>query len=104
LARKNRRPRTPDDRMLARLSRNFNTSREVLGDRAVQCYVSDRWLAFPPTSDVMNDGDDLIIVDVMTATIEGDAKKLCELILVRADLERALKAVKSRPGDPERYR
>jgi hypothetical protein len=71
--------------MLARISRNLNTSREVLGDRAVECYVSDRWLAFPPASDMMTDGKDLMIVDVMTATAEGGAKKLCELILVATD-------------------
>lgn len=90
---------TPEDRVLHRVSRNFEFSLTHLGDRGVRCYVSNRWLAFPEKG---WGKEDLLLVHVMTLDGDDDPKRLCELVLPRAELERALRTVK--PPDARRPR
>ncbi|WP_163581128.1 hypothetical protein [Gracilibacillus saliphilus] len=59
------------------------------GDGYVPCLVSERWLQFPETANNENN----IIVDVMTQTEGNKPRKLCELILSRNDLLRAIDSV-----------
>lgn len=63
----------------------------------VACHVSERWLQLLPREqfDALGD-DDLVHVDVMTLDDEGAPYKLCELVVARGDLLRAIAAY----GDP----
>jgi hypothetical protein len=63
----------------------------------VPCQSSQRWLRFvrAPQFDALAQ-DDLLRLDVMTAGSDGEAYKLCELVLARGDLLRAVAAA----GDP----
>jgi hypothetical protein len=85
---------TPEDRLLRQIAKNYQHSRENLGELQVPCCVSDRFLAFPKTSALQPDGHDLMFVDVMTRDVEGDVRKLCELILDRRALTKALASVR----------
>jgi hypothetical protein len=96
-----RKRRSPEERVLRQVVRNHEHSREAKGQRVVQCYVSDRFLSFSESSDRLSDGNDLMFVDVMTRDIDGDVRKLCELILDRRDVLSAVAAVKPRPFDAE---
>ncbi|MGH7476654.1 MAG: hypothetical protein ACRELD_10220 [Longimicrobiales bacterium] len=64
---------------------------------AVRCRLSPRWLRFVrgPQYDALAQ-DDLLRMDVMTAGDRGEPYKLCELLISRGDLLRALAAA----GDP----
>jgi hypothetical protein len=59
--------------------------------------VSERWLQLTPREqfDALGD-DDLVHLDVMTLDDEGAPYKLCELVVARGDLLRAIAAY----GDP----
>jgi hypothetical protein len=63
----------------------------------VACHVSDRWLQLLPREqfDALGD-DDQVHVDVMTLDDQGAPYKLCELVVARGDLLRAIAAY----GDP----
>jgi hypothetical protein len=63
----------------------------------VSCHVSERWLQLTPRAqfDALGD-DDLVHLDVMTLDDEGAPYKLCELVVARGDLLRAIAAY----GDP----
>jgi len=80
--------------MLRQIKRTFEHSPKVLGPRRVDCEVSSRWLAFGPTSKLLNDGRDMIHIDVMTYEAEGEARRLAGLIIDRAALEAALANVR----------
>ncbi|MDM5188582.1 hypothetical protein QUF99_15035 [Bacillus sp. DX4.1] len=60
------------------------------GEGYVECEVSNRWLQF---HDIVEDLE-LIPVDVMTENIDGKERKLCELILKKEDILRALNLYK----------
>lgn len=61
--------------------------------------ISSRWLNFSEHSSVL-EGGEFISVDVMTDT-NGRPRKLCELVVTREDLERALNRVGAQgPGTP----
>ena len=62
----------------------------------VPCHVSDRWFSFRDREQYEVMDEDLIHVDVMTRDDEGEPYKLCELIVARGDLLRAVAAY----GDP----
>lgn len=66
-----------------------------LGPLAVPCQVTMRWLQLPEESDVFPDKE-FLKIDVMTSDSEDDPRKLCELIVTRADLESALAQVRAR--------
>jgi len=59
--------------------------------------VSERWLQLNPREqfDALGE-DDLLHLDVMTLDDEGAPYKLCELVVARGDLLRAIAAY----GDP----
>jgi hypothetical protein len=62
----------------------------------VPCNVSERWLRFAEREQFEVLDEDLIQVDVMTLDDEGAPYKLCELVVSRGDLLRAVAAY----GDP----
>lgn len=62
----------------------------------VPCHVSERWFSFRDREQYEVIDDDLIHVDVMTRDDAGEPYKLCELIVARGDLLRAVAAY----GDP----
>lgn len=67
--------------------------REVL---SVRCHVSDRWLRFEEREQFAALDEDLIQLDVMTLDDDHEPYKLCELVVARGDLLRAIAAY----GDP----
>lgn len=71
-----------------------------MGDRraalTVPCHVSERWLKFAEREQYEVMDEDLIQIDVMTLDDEGEPYKLCELVVARGDLLRAVAAY----GDP----
>lgn len=62
----------------------------------VACHVSDRWLRFEEREQYEVLDEDLIQLDVMTRDDDGEPYKLCELVIARGDLLRAVAAY----GDP----
>jgi hypothetical protein len=62
----------------------------------VRCHVSERWLQFAEREQFEVMDEDLIQLDVMTLDDDGEPYKLCELVVARGDLLRAVAAY----GDP----
>jgi len=62
----------------------------------VPCHVSDRWLRFEEREQFEVLDEDLIQLDVMTRDDDGEPYKLCEMVVARGDLLRAIAAY----GDP----
>lgn len=62
----------------------------------VACHVSERWLRFAEREQYEVMDEDLIQLDVMTLDDDGEPYKLCELVVSRGDLLRAVAAY----GDP----
>jgi hypothetical protein len=62
----------------------------------VPCHVSERWLRFAEREQFQVLDEDLIQLDVMTLDDDGAPYKLCELLVSRGDLLRAVAAY----GDP----
>jgi hypothetical protein len=62
----------------------------------VPCHVSERWLRFTEQEQYAALDEDLIQLDVMTLDEDGAPYKLCELMVSRGDLLRAVAAY----GDP----
>lgn len=65
--------------------------------RYVPCMVSGRWLQFPKESAGHFGGGEFISLDVMTETEPGVHRKLCDLVVTREELQRALDSVKTPP-------
>jgi hypothetical protein len=63
----------------------------------VDCRVSERWLQFQSRAQLdALELDDLLPFDVMTIGGDGEPHKLCELVVARGDLLRAIASA----GDP----
>lgn len=62
----------------------------------VPCHDSERWLRFAEREQFEVLDEDLIQLDVMTLDDDGAPYKLCELVVSRGDLLRAVAAY----GDP----
>jgi hypothetical protein len=62
----------------------------------VSCHVSERWLRLAEREQYEVMDEDLIQLDVMTLDDDGEPYKLCELVVARGDLLRAIAAY----GDP----
>jgi hypothetical protein len=62
----------------------------------VPCHVSERWLRFAEREQYEVMDEDLIQLDVMTLDDDGAPYKLCELVVARGDILRAVAAY----GDP----
>lgn len=62
----------------------------------VRCHVTERWLRFQERTQFEMMDEDLIQLDVMTLDDDGAPYKLCEMVVARGDLLRAIAAY----GDP----
>lgn len=60
------------------------------GNGYVPCQVSGRWLQFPDTAT----DDRWIFVDVMTMSEDKKPRKLCEMVLSKEDIMRAINSIK----------
>lgn len=60
------------------------------GKGYVSCLVSERWLQFPETAS----HERHIPVNVMTQAEGKESRKICELILSKEDLLRAINSIK----------
>ncbi|MCX7988889.1 MAG: hypothetical protein N2647_05545 [Thermodesulfovibrio sp.] len=58
------------------------------GEGCVPCEVSQRWLQFPKTSDSR-----FIKIDVMTVNMKEKDRKICELVITKEDLMRAINSI-----------
>lgn len=56
----------------------------------VPCHVSERWLRFHARDQVDAIEEDLLLLDVMTLDDDGEPYKLCDLVVARGDLLRAI--------------
>jgi hypothetical protein len=72
--------------------------RNTVGPGYVPCMVSDRWLRFPKQSGGHFGGGEYIAADVMTGSPEEHPRRLCELIVTREDLLRAISSVTDPQG------
>jgi hypothetical protein len=68
--------------------------RNRLGKTSAPCVVSERWLRFQPESKQVG-ADDFMTVDVMSGSLGARSAKLCQLIVTRDDLQRALRNVRT---------
>ncbi len=68
--------------------------RNEKGKGYVPCEVSNRWLQFPENSGGIFSTGEYIEIDVMTLDQNDQPKKICNLILTRENIERALSNVK----------
>ena len=68
--------------------------RNTMGKGYVPCEVSSRWLQFTENSGGFFSTGEYIGVNVMTLDQNEKPRKICNLILTREDLERALANVK----------
>ena len=68
--------------------------RNTMGKGYVPCEVSGRWIQFPEYSGGYFTEGEYIDIAVMTLDQNERPRKLCNLIVTREDLERALKNVK----------
>lgn len=62
----------------------------------VRCHVTERWLRFQERTQYEMMDEDLIQLDVMTLDDDDEPYKLCEMVVARGDLLRAIAAY----GDP----
>ena len=60
---------------------------------SVRCIVSDRWLSFLTKAETKLDAGEPINVAVMTRSKDNRPKKLCELYILREDLEDTLRMI-----------
>ena len=66
--------------------------RNELGDAAIPCVVSMRWLKLSERSATVGDKN-LIVVDVMTLGSDQQPRKTCELVVDLSDVVSALRHV-----------
>lgn len=67
--------------------------RNLRGEFAVPCEVSERWLAFDPTSSQLQSGE-FLSLSVMTLATNGSKKKLCDLFITRENLLEVISKIK----------
>jgi len=72
-----------------------------MGPGFVPCMVSERWLQFPAQSAGHFDRGEFIDIQVMTNGSNDKPKKICDLILTREDLLKALDSVSPPSGSEE---
>ncbi len=67
-------------------------SRKRLDKRCgrIRCEVSNRWLQMPEYGNESSDGT-FLSINVMTTNVDGEPRKICELILLQEDLLTAIK-------------
>ena len=64
---------------------------------AVRCIVSDRWLSFPDVTHTKLKQGEPLTINVMTRSKDDTPMKLCELIVMREDLEDTLRMIHHEP-------
>ncbi len=69
--------------------------RNIYGPFYVPCVVSGRYILFPKKSDGFFGEGEYIGISIMTETENSQSRKLCEMIVTREDLLRAVNSVKS---------
>ena len=67
-----------------------------MGRGYVPCIVSERWLQFPKVSDGYVGDGEVISISVMTNGQDDRPHRLCDLMITREDLLRAVGAVRRR--------
>lgn len=67
------------------------------GRLAVRCIVSDRWLSFPAETETKLQEGEPVVVNVMTRSKDDRPKKICELILLREELEDTIRMIHYNP-------
>jgi hypothetical protein len=72
--------------------------KKKLGDFAVPCMVSGRWIQFSTEGSAKFPDGEYIILNVMTRGANDRPKKLCELIVTREDLQDALDLIEKTPS------
>jgi hypothetical protein len=78
--------------------KSFQRQKNKAGRRAVLCIVSERWLQFPKRGGGPIEIGEPLTLRVMTKNSEGKNRTLCELIVTREDLLRAIEAIEPAPG------
>ena len=71
----------------------------LLGERAVACLVTSRWLQFPAKSDFVDNGN-YMFVDVMTSGDGEKARKICQICISKEALLSALDHVDQTSSAP----
>ena len=71
----------------------YQRIRNMQGEFAVSCEVSERWLLFGRTSSMLREGE-FIGVDIMTMTENNKPKKLCGLFITRENIMEVLSKIK----------
>lgn len=71
--------------------------KQELGDFAVPCMVSERWLQFSTEGSARFKQGEYIQLWVMTPRTDEKPRKLCELIVTRGDLLAAMELIEKTP-------
>ena len=81
----------------SRVSKSHDRLKRKLGDFAVPCMVTERWLQFSTEGSARLVEGEYITLSVMTCGADDQPKKLCGLIVTREDLLAALELIE-KPG------
>jgi hypothetical protein len=73
--------------------------RNMFGPYYVPCMVSSRYMLFPNKSGGHFNEGEYIDLSIMTETDDGKSKKLCELIVTREDILRAINSIRESDND-----
>jgi len=73
--------------------KGFQRAKNRLGRHAVGCIVSGRWIQFPEQGGAYLEEGEAIQLYVMTEGHDEKDRTICELIVTREDLLRAIAAV-----------
>lgn len=79
------------------MSKSHDRLKRKLGDFAVPCMITERWLQFSTQGSQRLHEGEYIMLWVMTRGADDQPKKLCELIVTREDLLAALELIE-KPG------
>jgi hypothetical protein len=86
------------------MAENYHTRlKRKLGNFAVPCVVSERWLEFSQGGSVCLPEGEALIVSVMTRGTDDKPKKLCEVIVTRESLLEVLNLIE-KPAKNRRKR
>ncbi len=72
--------------------------KKKLGDLAVPCMVSERWIQFSTQGSAKCSEGEYFTLWVMTRGADDQPRKLCELIVTREDLQGALDVIEKTPA------
>ncbi len=78
---------------VVRFPSSYKMLRKKLGSRLVECQISGRWLQFPEKSAGQFRGGEFIPLSVMTLDSNEEPRKLCEMVVTKEDLLKAINLV-----------